>query len=125
MRIVWPSVQGKLPGGVSTHEKVQSASLIKHFNGEKKGASTKIDDTRPVQNFSRAVHLGLVRGDFGGQLWTYFIQPRGLDDEKNYKVSFDNTGTTKVFSGADLLQDGITISVEPERRSELLLFEAE
>lgn len=116
MRIVWPSVQGKLPGGVSTHEKVQSASLVKHFNGEKKG---------PVQKFSRAVHLGLVRGDFGGQLWTYFIQPRGLDDEKNYKVSFDNTGTTKVFSGADLLQDGITISVEPERRSELLLFEAE
>jgi hypothetical protein len=56
---------------------------------------------------------------------TYLLQPRGLDDAKSYKVSFDNTRTTKVFSGADLLRDGITISVEPKRRSELLLLEAE
>jgi hypothetical protein len=33
--------------------------------------------------------------------------------------------TTEVFSGADLMRDGLTISVEPERRSELLLFEAQ
>jgi len=40
-------------------------------------------------------------------------------------VSFDNTGTAEVFSGADLLRDGLAIFVEPERRSELLLFEAQ
>jgi len=60
----------------------------------------------------------------GNQSLTYLFRPRGLDAQKRYRVSFDNTGTTKTFTGSGLMRDGLSIQLGAKSHSELLLFEA-
>jgi len=55
----------------------------------------------------------------------YMFNPRGLDDGKNYKVTFDNTDTACMASGFELKQRGLRIDLSRPLTSELLLFEAE
>ena len=50
------------------------------------------------------------------------FKPKGFDGQKKYKVTFDNTGETKIIEGSELLQKGLSIEIE-NPRSELLLFE--
>ena len=56
---------------------------------------------------------------------TYLFKPKGLDGQKKYRVTFDNTGQKQVLKGSDLLRDGLSIQLEQgSPASELLLFEA-
>jgi Glycosyl hydrolase family 36 C-terminal domain len=55
---------------------------------------------------------------------SYVLKPRGLDSRKQYKVTFDNTGQTKIINAATLMREGITVQPTDQVASELLLFEA-
>ena len=59
------------------------------------------------------------------QSLTYLFRPKGLDAPKKYSVTFDNTGKTETFTGSKLMQDGLSIQLSAEQRSELLLFESQ
>lgn len=54
---------------------------------------------------------------------TYLFKPRGLNSQKNYKVTFDNTGNSKIILGSELMNVGLVIQIDENPRSELLLFE--
>jgi hypothetical protein len=56
---------------------------------------------------------------------TYQFRPRGLDAQRQYAVTFDNTGNTETIAGSALMAKGLSIEVSDEIRSELLLFEAQ
>jgi hypothetical protein len=56
---------------------------------------------------------------------TYRLTPKSLDGAKEYRVSFDNAGTSVAYGGAQLMRDGVTIQLPPGRESELLLWEAQ
>ncbi len=56
---------------------------------------------------------------------TYLFRPRGLDPARNYRVTFDSTGTTASVEGSRLTQEGLPIRLESALSSELLLFEAQ
>jgi len=51
------------------------------------------------------------------------ILPRGLDAEKTYCVTFDNTGSRITLTGYELMSHGITVTLAV-MTSELVLFEA-
>lgn len=55
----------------------------------------------------------------------YLFKPRGLDPGNDYKVTFDNSGTSARMKGVDLINQGLSIRIGQPLRSELLLFEAE
>lgn len=52
------------------------------------------------------------------------VYPRGIEFSKDYTVTFDNTGTTVVMSGREIMSQGITTSRIPAMTSELILIEA-
>jgi alpha-galactosidase len=54
----------------------------------------------------------------------YLLKPKGLDERKTYRVTFDNTGKTELIDGSSLMRDGLRIRLDAARASELLLFEA-
>lgn len=54
---------------------------------------------------------------------TYLFKPMGLDSQKKYKVTFDNTGQSKIIAGAELMLVGLTVQIDENPRSELLIFE--
>ena len=54
----------------------------------------------------------------------YQFIPRGLDRQKKYRVTFDNTSRTEIYDGARLMKDGLMIIPRLHTRSELLLFES-
>lgn len=56
---------------------------------------------------------------------TYEFCPKGIDENKTYKVTFDNTNETKTYTGSELMAKGLSIQVRPEVRSELVLFESQ
>ena len=71
---------------------------------------------------SRAV-MGLFRtADIGDE--AIVVHPRGLNQGRTYRVSFDNAGETATIAGRDLVRDGIRISLPARLTSELLLFES-
>ncbi|MBE6599233.1 MAG: alpha-galactosidase [Ruminococcaceae bacterium] len=53
------------------------------------------------------------------------VYPKGLDVSKNYRVFFDNTRTSAIVSGYELMNSGIRISIPSSLSSELITFEAE
>ncbi|MBI4585946.1 MAG: alpha-galactosidase [Planctomycetes bacterium] len=59
------------------------------------------------------------------QSLTYLFRPRGLDAQKKYKVTFDNTSMTELFAGSSLMREGLVLKLAAEPASELLLFEAQ
>jgi hypothetical protein len=56
---------------------------------------------------------------------SYLFKPRGLNPAKNYRVTFDSTGTTAIIDGARLQREGLMIRLETTLSSELLLFQAQ
>lgn len=48
----------------------------------------------------------------------------GIDPSKNYKVTFDNFGSSFEMSGAELYMNGLTVKVPAAMSSELVLYEA-
>jgi hypothetical protein len=54
----------------------------------------------------------------------YIFQPRSLDRTKEYRLSFDNTGTVAAYEGARLMREGLKIQLPSGRDSELILWEA-
>jgi alpha-galactosidase len=52
----------------------------------------------------------------------YLLKPKGLADDQDYRVTFDNTGKTRTVSGAKLMTDGLRIQVPADPCSEVVLF---
>jgi alpha-galactosidase len=52
------------------------------------------------------------------------IKLRGIDMSKNFRVTFDNSGTVCVVSGYELAQKGVYANLEGALTSELVLYEA-
>lgn len=55
----------------------------------------------------------------------YVLKFKGLDKNKKYKATFDNSGRTVVLDGAVLMKTGIPIKLLSNRDSELLLLQAQ
>lgn len=54
----------------------------------------------------------------------YHFCPRGLDPQRTYRVTLDNSGRTFDEGGAALLHDGLRVGLESPLTSELILFES-
>ncbi len=52
------------------------------------------------------------------------VYPRGVDPAKSYRVTFDNSGSTTVISGMELLR-GLPVRLGGALTSELILYEAQ
>jgi hypothetical protein len=50
---------------------------------------------------------------------TYVFKPKGLDRQRKYSVTFDNTGRSTQFEASNLIHDGVPIFLENDRASEL------
>jgi len=53
---------------------------------------------------------------------TYVLRPQGLDVGKDYAVTRDNRGQTAVWSGRELMENGLRIRLERTMSSELIIF---
>jgi hypothetical protein len=53
----------------------------------------------------------------------YLLQPKGLNEQATYRVTFDNAGKTADIHGAELSHEGLSICPPADPRSELVLFE--
>ena len=53
------------------------------------------------------------------------VHPKGLDISKTYRVFFDNTRTSTVVGGYELINNGIRVAIPSSLSSELITFEAE
>ena len=53
------------------------------------------------------------------------VHPKGLDVSKNYRVYFDNTRTSSVVSGYELMNSGIRVNIPSSLSSELITFNVE
>lgn len=51
------------------------------------------------------------------------IAPKGINAGKNYKITLDNSGTSFVLSGYELMNGGINIAIPSSLASELVLYE--
>lgn len=56
---------------------------------------------------------------------TYLFKAKGLVASAKYRVTFDNTGETKIMEGSRLMQEGVSIHTTAQVGSELLLLRAE
>lgn len=54
---------------------------------------------------------------------SYTYKPKGLSPDSIYKVTSDNSGMSFSVPGWELMQKGITVEIDVELHSELLLFE--
>ena len=54
---------------------------------------------------------------------SYLLKPKGLNTQKQYKVTFDNTSQTKIMNAWTLMKEGLLIQPTEQVASELLLFE--
>jgi hypothetical protein len=54
----------------------------------------------------------------------YLLKPRGVVAEFRYDVILDNTGRKSIASGARLIEDGLSIEIQADPTSELVLLEA-
>lgn len=59
----------------------------------------------------------------GAQAERYTVIPRGLSVESNYRVTLDNTRTSFIASGYELMTAGIPIRIPASLSSELILYE--
>lgn len=53
------------------------------------------------------------------------VFPRGVDPSKTYAVTFDNFGAQAVFTGAELMQNGLRVRLGGALTSELILYQAQ
>ena len=63
------------------------------------------------------VRMGAVPSD------TFQFRARGLDPGKQYRVTFDRTGTVATMSGTQIMVEGIPIRLETIAMSDLIMFE--
>ncbi len=54
----------------------------------------------------------------------YTFRPRGLEVGRRYQVTFDNSGQSSEWAGADLMEHGLTVRLDRPLASELLLLKA-
>jgi hypothetical protein len=55
----------------------------------------------------------------------YILKFKGLDKDKRYRTTFDNSERTDVLDGATLMKAGIPIRLPSSRDSELLLLQVQ
>jgi len=71
---------------------------------------------------ARAV-VGLFRTSACGDD-TFVLRPRGIDAGRTYRVTFDNSGQSATWPGAQLKNEGLRVRLDRPLTSELILFEA-
>ena len=54
---------------------------------------------------------------------SYLFKSRGINPGYTYQLTFDSTGETVKISGSELIRDGVSILLENNGSSELLLLE--
>ena len=54
----------------------------------------------------------------------YHFFPRGLDPDKQYRISLESAGRTWTASGKDVMKDGLAVTLTASSASELILFQA-
>ena len=52
------------------------------------------------------------------------VSPRGIDIERTYEVTFDNTRTTVTMSGYELFSRGVRVKIPTALSSEMILYRA-
>jgi hypothetical protein len=72
----------------------------------------------PDKQKAWAVIIRLGKTEFG----SYVLKPKGLDPQKKYRVTFDNTGKVESLEGSSLMENGLTTQLDADQESELLLF---
>jgi hypothetical protein len=77
--------------------------------------------TSPDRTKGWATIIRLSKTETGG----YLFKPRGIDEGRKYRVTFDNSGETRAVEGDALMRDGVALRPTPSVASELLLFEAQ
>ena len=53
------------------------------------------------------------------------VYPRGVDPSKTYAVTLDNFGSEAVFTGTELIQNGLRVRLGGALTSELILYRAQ
>jgi alpha-galactosidase len=83
-----------------------------------------------VLEYARPDHSMAVAGIFrtsslseGAEPDVYVFKPRGLDPDRQYRVSLDNQGLKYQASGNELIREGIPVRLEAALTSELILFQ--
>jgi hypothetical protein len=69
------------------------------------------------KGWATLIHLSSTEPD------AYIFQPKSLDGAKEYRLSFDNSGTVAVYKGARLMREGLKIQLPSGRASELIRWE--
>jgi len=70
-------------------------------------------------------YAGIFRLGTIGESNEYTFKPRGLDPSRNYRITLDNSGSSFLFSGAELSRHGLSVLLENANTSELILYNAE
>ncbi len=99
--------------------KVYHHAPVNETGGVESGPWFAMEFTSPDRKKGWATVIRLT----SGEPETFLFKPRGLDLEKTYDVTFDNSGETIPLTGFLLKQNGIQIEDLGVLASELLLFE--
>jgi alpha-galactosidase len=75
----------------------------------------------PDRQKAWAVVIRLAKNEPG----PYVLKPKGLDPQKKYRVTRDNTGKSELLAGTDLMKGGLAVPLGAGSESELLLFETQ
>lgn len=75
----------------------------------------------PDRQKAWAVVIRLVKTESG----PYVLRLKGLDPQKKYRVTLDNTGKSELLAGTDLMERGLAVPLSASSESELLLFETQ
>ena len=54
---------------------------------------------------------------------SYFFKPKGLNEDREYTVTFDNSHKIATLKGSDLMHRGFEVQPGADQASELLLWE--
>ena len=101
--------------------KVYHFAPINATDGVGSGNWFAMEFAAPDRQKAWAVVIRLVKTESG----SYALKPKGLDPQKKYRVTYDNSGKTESLDGSTLMENGLAIQPGADQESELLLFEQE
>ena len=99
--------------------KVYHFAPVNATGGVESGDWFAMEFAAPDRQKAWAAIIRLARTELG----SYVLKPKGLDPQKMYRVTFDNSGRTELVAGSSLMENGLAIQPGVDRESELLLFE--
>ena len=101
--------------------KVYHFAPVNATGGVESGDWFAMEFAAPDKQKAWAVVIRLAKTQTG----SYPLKLKGLDPQRKYRVTFDNTGKSLSLEGSALMREGLAIQPGADRESELLLFEKE